>query len=366
MALARWRRVRNSHWTERARLLFPVRVAAVGNLWLIPANLVFAQLLLFPDELPHWLLLGLAGWLGALAGAWGFDREVFPEIALKDWLHEALAGSLLRLSGWFLLLGAVALMPVEVGWPMAGVTALYVTAQFVLAWRFVPLLRMMKLIVPAPPRLHDLVAKVSARMNVRVSRTWMIRGAAANAFALPFGRELLFNERLLDLLSDEELEAVCAHELGHLTESRTSLGIRIIGSLPLLPWIYLTPLIHSFGLLGIIIPSIAMLGLLRGFHAISRRLELRADTVAHSQENHSGIYALALEKIHEANQIPAVLPERKTTHPHLYDRLIAAGVTPSYPRPAPAKAMAWHGHAFSSLVGILLVLYAIHHHKLLE
>ena len=250
-------------------------------------------------------------------------------------------------------------MPVEFGWGTAAVTIFYIIVQFILTWKILPLLKSVKLIMPPPERLRNLVTKVSERMNVRVSQVWMMQSASANAFAMPFGRELVFNKCLIDLLTDEELEAVCAHELGHLTESTTSLAMRILGSLPFLPFIFLTPLTHAFGLLAIAATGLAMIGLVRGFQTISRRLERRADSIARHQEANSGVYALALEKIHEANQIPAVLPQRQTTHPHLYDRLIAAGVTPSYPRPEPAEAMALHGHLLSGLFGILLVLNAI-------
>jgi hypothetical protein len=39
--------------------------------------------------------------------------------------------------------------------------------------------------------------------------------------------------------------------------------------------------------------------------------------------------------MYEGNLVPAVLRGRRLTHPHLYDRLVAAGLAPAYPRPAP-------------------------------
>jgi len=47
-----------------------------------------------------------------------------------------------------------------------------------------------------------------------------------------------------------------------------------------------------------------------------------------------GVYARALARLYEANFAPAVMP-RKHSHPHLYDRLVSAGVQPDYPRPEP-------------------------------
>jgi hypothetical protein len=42
---------------------------------------------------------------------------------------------------------------------------------------------------------------------------------------------------------------------------------------------------------------------------------------------------MALERIYEVNLVPAVLGHKLAPHPDLYDRQLAAGYTPSYPRP---------------------------------
>ena len=73
-------------------------------------------------------------------------------------------------------------------------------------------------------------------------------------------------------------------------------------------------------------------------------MELRADVAAAGSDGESPSYARALEKLYEAGKLPAVMPGNSMVHPHLYDRMIAAGVTPDYPRPAPASrmsAVAW-------------------------
>lgn len=74
-----------------------------------------------------------------------------------------------------------------------------------------------------------------------------------------------------------------------------------------------------------------------------------------ANESDSGVvYARALEKLHEDTLLPAVVAKEHLTHPHLYDRLLAAGVTPDYPRPKPAGSMAWNG----LLVAIALGAFA--------
>ena len=51
-----------------------------------------------------------------------------------------------------------------------------------------------------------------------------------------------------------------------------------------------------------------------------------------------------------------VNPSKRQTHPHLYDRLLAAGVEPDYPRPAAPETIATHGGSLAGLLGILAVL----------
>jgi Zn-dependent protease with chaperone function len=356
LALIPWRRLQESHWTERARALYPARKAAFTNLLLIPANLVMAHQLILGDDAPHWTLVAPVSWLGAVIGSFGFDREVFPQIDPRTWLHEAAAGSLLRLSGLVLVAAGLALMPAEAGWQMILVTMLYLAAQLTLTCRFVSVLKWLRLVEPASPRLLEIVRRVADRMNVPVKKVWLLRGASANAFALPIVGELLFSKRLADLMADDELAAICAHELGHFTESRFSLLIRILSSLMFMPWLFLTPLVHAYSVVGMIIPALAMLLWLYLFKTISRRLEVRADAIARAQEEDTGVYARALEKIHEANRIPAVFPAREQTHPHLYDRLLAAGVTPAYARPKPPPSTTWAGQILSILLGVLVVL----------
>ena len=69
-------------------------------------------------------------------------------------------------------------------------------------------------------------------------------------FALLSSRQLLFTERLLDLLPDDELASICAHELAHLTESKKARYARSIRILTFLPWMFFNPLIHNFGVVG--------------------------------------------------------------------------------------------------------------------
>jgi hypothetical protein len=50
-------------------------------------------------------------------------------------------------------------------------------------------------------------------------------------------------------------------------------------------------------------------------------------------------------------------------HPHLYDRMLAAGVTPDYPRPQPPGRMAWPGWAVFLIPGAMAVWMMLRSHS---
>ena len=83
---------------------------------------------------------------------------------------------------------------------------------------------------------------------------------------------------------------------------------------------------------------------------------MRADAIAHANEPDPGIYARALAKLYEDNLLPAVNAKDRATHPHLYDRMLAAGVTPDFPRPKRTTTMSWNGTLLALALGVLGVI----------
>jgi hypothetical protein len=86
---------------------------------------------------------------------------------------------------------------------------------------------------------------------------------------------------------------------------------------------------------------------------LSRQLERRADRLATERETREGAYARALRKISEVNLTPLVEPGKGGTHPHVYDRLVAAGAPPDFPRPAPPSL------ARTRLAGLAAILVLV-------
>ena len=75
LALIPWRRSRGAHWTERARRLYPARVGAAWNLWLIPASVFLLVLIFHPAEVFLALTTSLLAWVGVLLGTWPFSAS---------------------------------------------------------------------------------------------------------------------------------------------------------------------------------------------------------------------------------------------------------------------------------------------------
>jgi Zn-dependent protease with chaperone function len=359
LALIAWRRHKTSHWSQQARLVYPVMAAARSNLLIIPAMFTLTVVLLWPESSPLWFFMGVVALLGAYAGTLAMDREVFPRIALRDYLRQVAISLLLRFLSLFIFIGAAVFMPAEfngTAWALGGV----VIAVSVLWSRggFIWLGKKMDLFVPAPGRLRKIVDEISTRMNVPFREVLLMRSPMAQAAALPASRRLLFTERLLELLPDAEVAAICAHELAHLTESRAARSTRSIQQLTFLPWIFFNPLIHALGFIAFYCLLFTTLAVPRIYRRISRKLESRADAMAKVNEGGAGTYAQALTRLYEDGLLPAVLAKNRSTHPHLYDRLLAAGVLPDFPRPAAARAFAWHGQVFAVVVGILFAAFA--------
>ncbi len=355
LALIPWRRSKSLHWTEQARLLYPARLAASGNSWVIPANLALAARLVWPGTGPHWLLVASTAWFGCVFANFPFRREIYPAGRLPDWLHEIAGFAVLYYGPWFIVLSAIALMPDELNWQAWLLVLCLVGLQAAIAWGgLIEIGFKVGLFSSPPERLCELVHEVSVKTNVPVRVVGVWSAKIANAFAVPNSRSLIFTEQLLELLPDDELAAIIGHELAHIAEPKKDRVLRVLNSFGFLPLLFVNPLMHAFGALSCVFPPIVSLILLRPSTGLSRRLESRADEIASSHQREAGTYARALLRVSEYNLIPAVT-SGKSTHPHLYDRLAAAGVVPDFPRPAAPGKMAWPCLVFCILLGMLVV-----------
>jgi hypothetical protein len=136
---------------------------------------------------------------------------------------------------------------------------------------------------------------------------------------------------------------VCVHELAHLNEPTAVAVLRMFSGLQFLVVVVaVRPVIGDFGYSGVTGMLLAALVIRKITRRVARRMELRADVAGRAHQVEEGTYAHALERLYEANLTPVVMLGKRRPHPHLYDRLVAAGLTPSYPRPdPPSRSAIW-------------------------
>jgi Zn-dependent protease with chaperone function len=349
LALVRWRRLPSEPWMERARRLHPVRQAHAAWLFILPCAALVARLHFFREASLPAVLVGAV--LGTTLSGWPLERAAFPSLGLNTWFRSAIIVSVLRL-GWILLVVVFAsCMPsswafAQLGWAL-GFLAVSGALSAGLIHHVLHALGMFR---SAGPRLSALVAECSAETGVAVKSVWEFSSPVAYAAALVTQRTLIFSTTLSADLDDEELRAICRHELAHLNEGPALIFLRVTQMpLSLLPFVFTSALVVSFGPFALLAPILSWLLLLRFFRRLSLRLEKRADDAAR-QGAGSPAFARALERINRRNLVPSVLSAKASrTHPDLYDRMIAAGVTPDYPRPLPPP-----DHHWLQLLGIAL------------
>jgi Zn-dependent protease with chaperone function len=244
---------------------------------------------------------------------------------------------------------AAALMPASLDARAAAIlvscTALFAA---ILAGLNLPVARALGLARPAGGRLAAVVARAGQKVGVQPRAVHVIPWSAANALALPIPRKLAFTCHILEVLDDAELEAVTVHELGHLSEPWQVSLARSSGVLVLLPLVAARPIVGSLGWPALAVAVVLVLAAIVLLRKLARRMEERADRLAHGTD--PATYARALERIYRANMIPAVLPGRRRIHPDLHDRLVAAGAAPAYARPRPPSRWTSIGASLAALV----------------
>ena len=345
LALIPWRRSVGQHWTERARLLYPVRISARMNTWLIPLCLGLLSCELARGM--NFLLVGMTGFFGALLAGYFFNRKIVPSLLFSLWLRTVSAILLIYFLWFFALLFTAFEIPPNFGpmtWLAAGGVFLLLLA--IIFGLGIFLSNRLRILLPATEPLKTLVAEVSEKMQVQVRATWILPSYINNAAAFPQTRQLIFTNPLLSRLSDEEIKTVCAHELGHLSESRKVRFARNLVVFAFFPLIFTRPVMAlgdnnpfvGWFLAGCLFPWLILFFVIR----MARRMEKRADKIATANQSDVAIYAWALARIYEANHMPAVMPRRSVkVHPDLYDRMMDAGVTPDFPKPLPPKRQSW-------------------------
>jgi heat shock protein HtpX len=141
------------------------------------------------------------------------------------------------------------------------------------------------------PRLYGVMEQLAAKANLPLPKLYVVPEAAPNAFATgrnPRHASVAVTEGLLQLMNDEELEGVIAHELSHVRNYDiliSSIAATIAGAVTWLahwgPWLGLggrrDDRDRGSGILGLLMLFLAPLGAMMLQLALSRQREYSAD-----------------------------------------------------------------------------------------
>jgi Zn-dependent protease with chaperone function len=336
-----WRRAERSHWTERARAAY---APGFGVLWLAavlpPATALVGDLgisaltgQMHSQALPFWTV-GCAAIAGVLLVRYRWLRGLWgARVTAWTWFAGCLVALMALAPHLAILVVLLFLMPQTADWRAAAILGAGILAVAAFACGAgVQILRWLVVVRRAPGPLEQMVTELAREMNVpgRV-KVFLLEWPQVNAVAWGLYRAVGFSRPLLEIMNADELRAIAAHELAHLTESKQVRGVRIAQMFAYLPAV---PLIRYGGTAGTLAGELLILAVFVSYKRFTHSLEKRADHVEREAIANPAAYARSLIKLHEANLLPAVMPGHQS-HPHLYDRLLAGGVQPDFPRPLP-------------------------------
>jgi len=189
-------------------------------------------------------------------------------------------------------------------------------------------------------RLFKIVREVAEKAKIPMPKVFIVPSEQANAFATgrnPKHASVAATQGILNLLNDEELKGVMAHEIAHVRNRDiliSSIAATIAGVISYVAFMARWAAIFggrgrdsgnfaSLLVLAIITPLLAMIIQL----AISRSREYLADATGASIVQNSSGLASALEKLHnDASKHPMRLGNQSTAHLFISNPFRAGGI----------------------------------------
>jgi len=336
------------HWTEVARRVDPLRRTGQIAMALFP--ILFGAIGVMNSgplsPLPSWFMafVGSAGAaFGILPVYYHVHRNVgLPVGGLKHEIHSLLA-KLLFVAPHLVLCGLLVLLltsrVIENIFILSGLAA-FGTLCIVFGAEL-RLARLLGTLNAAPDHLRIQAEKAARKLGVPFPRVYLVPIRFANAYAWPHLHSVAMTQAAAERLTPDEIEVVFAHEIGHISEPLHRRLARL-GMLAMPQFVVVAIFFLMSQGYSLLVSLTAASVLLTLFGAqVGRHLtgaEENADSVARSVDGNRFVYASALEKLHRHNLIPAVTGQKIKGHPDLYDRLVAAGAEPEFPRPlAPVR-----------------------------
>jgi heat shock protein HtpX len=172
------------------------------------------------------------------------------------------------------------------------------------------------------PRLYAVMERLAAKANLPVPKLFLISQAAPNAFATgrnPSHASVAVTQGLMELMNDDELEGVIAHELSHVRNYdilTSSIAATLAGAITWAAHLGRFGMMfggrgdrRGGGLTALLAIFLAPLGALILQMGISRQREYQADASGVQMVGHANGLISALEKLGAYNQrIPMNIP----------------------------------------------------------
>jgi heat shock protein HtpX len=161
------------------------------------------------------------------------------------------------------------------------------------------------------PRLYAVMERLSSKANLPMPKLFMIPQAAPNAFATgrnPSHASVAVTQGLMELMNDDELEGVIAHELSHVRNYdilTSSIAATLAGAIM---WASRIGMFggrdrsRGGGLAALLAMFLAPLGAVILQMGISRQREYQADASGVQMVGHANGLISALEKLGAYNQ----------------------------------------------------------------
>ncbi len=192
------------------------------------------------------------------------------------------------------------------------------------------------------PRVYNVVERLSAKQNLPMPKIYVIPSESPNAFATgrnPEHASVAVTHGILNLLDDEELEGVLAHELGHVRNRdilTSSIAATLAGAITMVARMgYWASLFGGYGgrddrdrgggftglLMLILAPIAATLIQL----AISRSREYEADATGAKETGNPYALARALQKLDTYSRRIPLVASPTTAHLFIVAPLLGSG-----------------------------------------
>jgi hypothetical protein len=335
-------------WPQRARLAQAARVAPALTVFIVNMIVTWVGILyfsiigwrptvaeLFLSTLPS--ILALVG--VAMFVAWVVSPRRSP---LSHWLAGCMSAVLFGYPNTvvvFTVAAALVLLPHNLSMVLAVLFMGALGSGFAAWGGGIWVARALGLAQPALPRAAQAVDWAAERVGERPAAVYELRWPRVTIDAFTFSRYLVITDAAAELLRDEELLALATRELTFFQQPWLTGTLRVADSAVVFVMLACMAIGVTVGGHAMMIGNATGFGAAFLMRPLVRRLQLKADALAARAAIDPASALRALERQYELNLKPVVSALAGSREPHLYDRMIAAGIPPAYPRPEPPSKL---------------------------